>query len=443
MLHSFIAHVQQQHLFPTGQQVLLAVSGGVDSVVLAHLMHSAGFPFAIAHCNFHLRPGDCDRDEQFVRQLAATYGVPIHVAQFQTLDHAARQHLCVEDAARQLRYGYFHQLCQQQGYAAILTAHHRDDAAETFFLNLLRGTGLSGLHGILPVNGLVVRPLLPFGRDQIESYALQHHLLHVEDVTNASLDYRRNQVRHQLMPLLRQLQPAADHTIQQTLLNLQATESLYHALLQPLVDRLVATLPDGGVQVLLPDSPTADPQLAVVTTPQLRQQLYYELLKPYGFHADTVARILDARQPGRTFHSRTHTAYLRHGTLLVTPDAVQEVADLPPFTIQITAYDPLAGLDPKQLPSDTAIFDADTLAFPVRLRHWQEGDRFQPLGMAHGTQLLSDYFTDHKLSPPEKRQQLLLVDADDAILWLVGRRTDHPHRITPSTRRLLTVTVGR
>ena len=442
MLHSFIAYIQQQHLFPTGQQVLLAVSGGIDSVVLAHLMHSAAFPFAIAHCNFHLRPGDCDRDEQFVRQLAATYGVPIHVAQFQTLDHADRQHLCVEDAARQLRYDYFHQLCQQQGYAAILTAHHRDDAAETFFLNLLRGTGLSGLHGILSVNGLVVRPLLPFGRDDIEAYAQQHHLQHVEDVTNVSLDYRRNQVRHQLMPLLRQLQPAADHTIQQTILNLQSTESLYQALLRPLVARLLTTLPDGGVQVLLPGSPTSDPQLTAVNTPQLRLQLYYELLKPYGFHADTVARILDARQPGRTFHSRTHNAYLRHDTLLITPATEHESDELPSITCQITPYDSSSGFDLKHLPPDTAVFDADTLVLPVRLRHWHQGDRFQPLGMVHGTQLLSDFFTDHKLTPTDKQRQLILVDADDAILWLVGRRTDHPHRITSSTRQLLTVKVG-
>ncbi|MBR3411722.1 MAG: tRNA lysidine(34) synthetase TilS [Bacteroidales bacterium] len=443
MLHSFIAHVQQQHLFPTGQQVLLAVSGGIDSVVLAHLMHSAAYPFAIAHCNFHLRLGDCDRDEQFVRHLAATYGVSIHVAQFQTLDHAARHHLCVEDAARQLRYDFFQQLCQQYNYAAILTAHHRDDAAETFFLNLLRGTGLTGLHGILPVNGLVVRPLLPFGRDDIEAYARQHHLQHVEDVTNASLDYRRNQVRHQLMPLLQQLQPAADHTIQQTILNLQSTESLYQALLQPLVDSLVAALPGGGVQVLLPGNPAADPQLSAVATPQLRQQLYYELLKPYGFHADTVSRILDASQPGRTFHSRTHTAYLRHNALLVTPAMKPDSDELPPIVCQIAPYDPSSGFDPKYLPPDTAVFDADTLTLPVRLRHWQQGDRFQPLGMAHGTQLLSDYFTDHKLTPTEKRQQLLLVDANDVILWLVGRRTDHPHRITPNTRQLLTVKVGR
>ena len=251
MLQAFIAHIRQQHLFPTGQQVLLAVSGGIDSVVLTHLMHSAGYPFAIAHCNFHLRPGDCDRDETFVRQLAATYAVPIHVAQFDTASHAASHHQSIEQAARQLRYEYFEQLRLQHGYAAILTAHHRDDSTETFFLNLLRGTGLAGLHGILPVQGHIVRPLLPFGRSDIEAYAAQHRLTHVEDSTNASLDYLRNQVRHRLLPLLRELQPAADHTLQQTILHLQSTERLYQALLAPLQQQLVQPMPDGTIYISL------------------------------------------------------------------------------------------------------------------------------------------------------------------------------------------------
>ena len=435
MLQSFTAHIQQQHLFPTGQQVLLAVSGGIDSVVLTHLMHSAGYPFAIAHCNFHLRPSDCDRDEAFVRKLASNYAVPFHVAHFDTQSHASSHHQSIEQAARQLRYDYFEQLLQQHHYAAILTAHHRDDATETFFLNLLRGTGLAGLHGILPVQGHIVRPLLPFSRHDIEDYAAQHQLLHVEDSTNASLDYLRNQVRHQLMPLLRQLQPAADHTLQQTVLHLQSTEQLYLALLEPLKAQLLHSQPDGSF-ILDLSTPLPSP-LDQQPQPSIRQQLYFEILKPFGFNADTIANILTASQSGKTFQSPSHTAYLDRGRLILHP-VTAPTESLP--SIHIETISP-QGFNPKQLPSTQAAFDADTVNLPLHLRHWHLGDRFQPLGMPHGTQLLSDYFSDHKYSQPDKQSQLILVDTNDNILWIVHHRTSHPHRITPNTRQILLVEI--
>lgn len=430
MLHRFISHVQQQHLFPTGQQVLLAVSGGVDSVVLAHLMHSAGFPFAVAHCNFHLRPIDCDRDEQFVRQLAQRYDAPIFVAQFDTLNYARQQHLCVEDAARRLRYEYFEQVRSQQDYAAILTAHHRNDAAETFFINLLRGTGLSGLHGILPIQGHIVRPLLPFGREEIEAYALKQQLQHVEDVTNASLQYRRNQVRHQVLPLLRQLQPSADQALDQTIQHLQSVERLYNALLEPLRQQLVVYQPDGTVLIRL--------QLPF---PDSQSQLLYELCRPFGFNYATIEDILSASQSGRHFYSSTHQALLDRQCLIVQPLQSSPSQPLPRLHIHTTRNFDFHALDWRRLPPTTAYFDADRLKLPLTLRHWHEGDRFQPLGMSHGTQLLSDFFSDHKYSLIEKQNQWLLVDANDTIHWIVGRRTAHPARVTPSTTTLLSVSL--
>ena len=435
MLQKFSAHILQQHLFPTGQQVLLAISGGIDSVVLAHLMHCAGYPFAMAHCNFNLRPIDCDRDEQFVRQLAAAYQVPLHVASFDTRDYALRHKLCIEEAARELRYAYFEQLRCQHGYAAILTAHHRDDAAETFFINLLRGTGLAGLHGILPVQGHIVRPLLPFGRDEIEAYAREQGLDHVEDATNASLDYRRNQVRHQVLPLLRQLQPAADHALQQTIQHLQSVEQLYQSLLLPLREQLLTPCADGSVHARL----SALDSLGLPAS--CLPQLFFELLRPFGFNMADVSDILAASHSGRRFLSPTHEAVRDRDSLIVLPRGAScEASSLPSFSVAVSQHHP--GLfNPRQLPPGTAVFDADTVVLPLRLRHWHEGDRFQPLGMAHGTQLLSDYFSDHKVSLPDKQRQLLLVDATDAVIWIVGRRTDHPHRVTPQTQNLLTVVI--
>ncbi len=429
MLNQFITHIRQQHLFPSGQQVLLAVSGGIDSVVLAHLMHQAGFPFAIAHCNFHLRAKDSDRDQLFVSQLAQRYHVPFHVAEFDTRQYADLNHLCIEDAARRLRYDYFFQLCQQQHYPAVLTAHHRNDSAETFFINLLRGTGLAGLHGILPVQGMVVRPLLPFGREQIEQYAAQHKLAHVEDITNASLQYRRNQIRHQVLPLLRQLQPSADVALQQTITHLQSVESLYRHLLQPLRDQYVANLPDGSTRV----------SLAFANLPHAFQ-LLFEFIHPFGFNADVVGQILTTSQSGKTFLSAQFTAVLDHGTLLILPhQTAEQDSRLPRISCQTMELFNFSQLDLRHLPPHEAMFDADTVRLPLSLRHWREADRFQPLGLPSGTQLVSDYFTDHKFSIPQKQRQLLLVDADDTILWIVGHRTTHPHRVTPDTQKILVV----
>ena len=438
MLHTFISNVQRQHLFPTGQEVLLAVSGGVDSVVLAHLMHEASFPFAVAHCNFHLRPGECDRDEAFVRDLAAAYGVDCHVEHFDTAAYAASNGLGIEDAARRLRYGWFADLCAAHGYPALLTAHHADDVAETFFLNLLRGTGLAGLHGILPVtsqDGLaVVRPLLPFSRADIEAYADSQHLRHVDDSTNASLLYRRNRVRHQVLPLLRELQPSFDGSMRLTVANLQSTERLYRHLLAPLRDKYLVARPDGTLSLAL-DALLAD------FPADLHAQLLFELLHPFGFTASQCADLLASPQSGARFLTATHEAVLHRGELLLEENQNEPPnSQLSTFNFQLLT---LAQLPPdfKSRAATTAYFDADTLRMPVSLRPWREGDRFQPLGMARGSQLVSDFFTDHHVALPDKRRQLLLVDADDTILWIVGRRTSHPHRITPATRTVLEVSV--
>lgn len=436
MLDRFIANIDRQHLFPQGQEVLLAVSGGVDSVVLTHLMREAGYPFAMAHCNFHLRPGDCDRDEAFVRTLARGCGARCFVKQFDTLGYAKQEGLCLEEAARDLRYGWFEQLRRENGFAAIVTAHHRDDSAETFFLNILRGAGLAGLHGILPVYGNVVRPLLPFGRDEIEAYAAAHGLAHVEDSTNASLLYRRNQIRHRLLPLLRSIDGAADGSIARTIAHLQSVESLHKAMVELFRERLVCLNGDGTLSVSL--APCDDLPIPAAD----RQQLYYELLKPYGFNGTLVGEVLSAAQPGRRFFTPTHSAFLDRERIIIAPLDAMPPSPLKP-ELQVSTMP--AGdflYDLRRLPVGMAAFDAATVVMPVALRHWQLGDRFQPLGMSHGSQKVSDFFTDHKFSLADKQRQQLLVDAAGQILWIVGFRTSHPHRITPSTADILVVTIA-
>jgi tRNA(Ile)-lysidine synthetase-like protein len=246
----------------------------------------------------------------------------------------------------------------------------------------------------------------------------------------ADRNHRRNQVRHQVLPLLRQLQPSADQALDQTIQHLQSVERLYNALLEPLRQQLVVHQPDGTVLIRL--------QLPF---PNIQSQLLYELCRPFGFNYATIEDILSASQSGRHFYSSTHQALLDRQCLIVQPLQSSPSQPLPRLHIHTTRNFDFHALDWRRLPLTTAYFDADRLKLPLTLRHWHEGDRFQPLGMSHGTQLLSDFFSDHKYSLIEKQNQWLLVDANDTIHWIVGRRTAHPARVTPSTTTLLSVSL--
>lgn len=449
-------------LFCPEQKGLLAVSGGVDSSVLCHLMHEAGFPFAIAHCNFHLRPGECDRDERFVCQLAERYGADLYLARFDTEGYASRQGLSIEEAARDLRYQFFqevldgkhapeyvHGQASSEALAYIATAHHRDDATETFFINLLRGTGISGLHGIRSKNGKIVRPLLPFGRDEIEAYAQANGLSHVEDCTNATTAYRRNQIRLRVMPLLRDIAPNIDVTMQQNISRLSEVEQIYSQSIASYRSRLVR--PQGEEVVLA----VCDVRALV---PQ--RTILYELLRPYGFSSSTVEEILAhvnnlEAQTGAQFFSPTHRLMHDRDSLVVSRRSDPSTAVVPlerknlvePHVVvslasQHVRVDVCHSVDFSTLTPCEACFDMDRLRWPLSFRHWQEGDRFRPFGMK-GTQLVSDYFSDHKFSLLQKEQTWLLCDADNTILWIVGHRAAHHCEVASHTRQILKLTIVR
>ena len=413
-------------------RLLLAVSGGRDSVVLEHLCHNAGFNYQIAHCNFHLRGDDSDRDEQFVRQLAQRHNRTIHVAQFDTRQYAALNHLSIEEAARHLRYFFFEQIRQQENLDYIVVAHHRDDSIETFFINLLRGTGIAGLHGIRPVNGRIVRPLLIFSRADIDAYVSQHNLEYVEDCTNATLQYRRNQVRHQLLPLLRSLNPSFDDVMLQTINHLADVEQIYRTHLDQLQSRII--------DKSNPDIHTINIDSLKGLTPL--PTILFELLHPYGFSASQIANIIDSldHQSGLQFHSPTHRLLRDRRQLLIYP--ISADSDSTTISFETRLLPPPADLaDLRRMSNDThAYFDADKIAMPLRLRHWRDGDRFYPFGMK-GSQLLSDYFSDHKFSLLDKQRQTLLVDANDQILWIIGHRTDRRASITAATTQMIEITI--
>lgn len=383
MLQRFKDYILQQHLFSPGEEVLLAVSGGRDSVCMAHLFHQAGFPFSIAHCNFHLRGDDSDRDEAFVRRLAADYGVPCHVAQFDTRAVAAATGESIEEAARRLRYEYFASLLTSLSPKIVAAAHHRDDSIETFFLNLFRGTGIAGLHGIRPISEvrmkneelIIIRPLLPFSRADIDAFIEENHLEYVEDATNAELDARRNQIRHRLMPLLRELYPSVDATMAANIERLHDTELLYKEYIETLRSQLLKPYPSRlPLEILSLDLPTFRSHFPLST---FHFPLFFELLRPYGFNVSTVRDILSVLErqypagnnpSGQLFYSPTHVVELHRGQLLIAPDV-----------------EPAPG------------------------RHPQPGDRIR---LKRGSRLLSDYLKDLGLSRIERRHVLLRVNAD-------------------------------
>ena len=441
MLDRFRQYNNQQHLVPDGAEVLLAVSGGRDSVAMADLASRTGLRFAIAHCNFNLRPGDCDRDQHFVMQLAEGYGVPFFTTSFDTRAYAVEKGLSVEEAARELRYSWFARLCRDNDYACVATAHHRDDSVETFFLNLFRGTGIAGLHGIRPrselaVGGLsmtVVRPMLCFSRADIDAYIAVRGLAYVEDHTNAELDARRNRIRHQLMPLLRELYPSVDTTMQANIERLSEAGQVFAGRVAELRQRLVkvytpqlSTMPMTIEAIAVDDISALSPQ----------RTLLFELLRPYGFNAATVDDMLQAiadGHSGRLFLSPTHQAELHRGQLLLAPNAVPRE---PRLAVDNDAAVPssFAGIDP----SCTLWVDAEAVKGGLKLRRWQEGDRFRPFGMK-GTRLVSDFLKDSGLSLIERGHVFLLTDSTDTPLWLVGLRADDRFRITEATRKALRV----
>ncbi len=464
MLDRFIGFIQDNHLIPSpdgrgggGEALLLAVSGGRDSVCMAHLFHRAGIPFAIAHCNFHLRPDDCDRDEAFVRQLAQRYGVECHVAQFDTRAIAAATGESIEEAARRLRYEYFAQLLAQSHNnrpctpshslsspctplhslalpctpKVIATAHHRDDSIETFFLNLFRGTGISGLHGIRPVSELriknqelrIIRPLLPFSRAEIDAYIEENHLDYVEDHTNAELDARRNQIRLRLMPLLRELYPSVDATMAANIERLHDTELIYKEYIEQLRSSLLtpysSLLTDLPFEILSIDlqklspftfhlspftfhlSPFTFHSLALPCTPL--HSLIFELLHPFGFNASQVSDILQAKENGKLFYSPTHVAELHRGHLLLAPHPLPEGGV------------PLQRRGGGDIPQGGGI------------RPWRPGDRIRTQSLSHSatqslshSKLLSDYLKDLGLSRIERQYVLVSVDENDQPLSLVN-----------------------
>ena len=407
-------------------KIVLALSGGIDSMVLADMLLQAKADFVLAHCNFHLRGEESDGDEQFVRDYAERKGLSLYVKQFDTLNYAEEHKLSIEMAARELRYAWFEELRQQLGYDLIAVAHHADDQLETFFINLFRGAGIRGLKGMQPVNGHIIRPLLNISRAEIQQYAEEHQLQWREDHTNAETLYLRNKIRHELLPVIDSISKEGRGSILKSMSHLASENALYRELVKEKLSQLV-TQEASGTSL----------RGAELSGAGCSEQLLFEWLRGYGFNTDQVHFIheaLNTGQPGTSFFSPTHRVTIEREGIELMPICQQNETPLELSYEQILNHSGLV----MDTSAKVAQLDYDKLTFPLQLRKWQAGDRFHPLGM-HGSKLLSDFFVDQKMTTRQKEECQVLTTANDEIVWVVGRRIDDRFKVTDQTKTILVV----
>ncbi len=441
MLQDFKTYIKVEGLFANSDRILLAVSGGVDSIAMVRLFKDAGFNFGIAHSNFGLRGQESDGDETFVKDLAVRVGAPFHVKHFDTKHFASGQKISIQMAARDLRYEWFNEVLTENGYDYIATAHHLDDQAETFFINILRGTGISGMHGILPKQGKIIRPLMFTTRERISAFALGLGLDWREDRSNKSRKYLRNKLRLDVLAELYKINPHFSHKLNESINHLRDVESIYNSHIAGITADLVQNTPEG---ILI--------SIDWVYEYQPHDTYLFELLKPYGFTFAVVKEIVHSLDTfsGKIFYSPTHRLLRDRENFIIQPlaDLKAESSHSDIYTLKretaqietpilLTTYetDEVGNLPIGK--SSIACVDADKLTFPLHLRKWEKGDWFMPLGLK-GKKKLSDFFVDQKFSLAEKEKTWLLVSGND-IVWVIGKRIDNRFRITSKTNRAFVV----
>lgn len=438
MIRETIEGFLEEHRIPKDAGFILAVSGGADSISMLHAFKYLNLKILVLHCNFSLRGKESDMDEQFVKRFCDSYGIAHSVKKFDTTGYAKEKGLSIEMAARELRYEWFREMKKKKKMDYIVVAHHADDVAETMLINLCRGTGIKGLTGIKPVNGDILRPLLACSRTDILKYIEDHQLGYRTDSTNNSLDYVRNKIRHQVIPVFKEINPSFLETNTENCETLKETEQIFmygiHQLQEDILD-----CEEDEILINIPKT-LASP--APYT-------LLYETLKPFGFNKVQIRDILNAHSsiPGKQFIAGHHIlvkgrTFWRLFDNSKRTQIALTIGEAGSFDIGGKRFELTVFPRPVdfEIPKDPAIacLDADKIKFPLLIRNWQAGDYFCPIGMKKSKKKLSDFFTDQKFSAKQKQECLLLL-SEEKIAWVVGHRPDDRFKITSFTKNVLQI----
>jgi len=430
-------HIDLQFPFLKNEKLLLAISGGIDSMVAASILKKLDYNFSLAHCNFKLRDQDADLDEQFVKNWAKKNKITCFITHFNTKKYAQTNKVSIEMAARNLRYKWFNKLLIDNNLSYIITAHHANDNFETTLFNLTRGTGFKGLLGIPSQNGKIVRPLLPFSRDEIKNYAIKNKISWREDKSNTAIIYSRNKIRHQIVPVLKTLNPNLISSYNKSLKHLKALETILKSHIDTIKKNVLRTLPNKVVQLDIN-------KLLLLSHPKA---YLYELLKDYGFTAwSDIEKLINA-QTGKQIYSKTHRIVKDRNLCLISPikqtnDEQFEIKDLKKGLqkSQITlTFAGVKSADFGNKNKQIAFVDANKIITPLTVRKWQKGDYFYPLGMTNKKKL-SDFFKDQKLSLLEKENTWLLCQKND-IIWVIGQRLSNPFKVINKTTKIIKIKV--
>ena len=436
---AMMQYIDRYQLLKPGDKVLVAVSGGIDSTVMMHLLYAAGIDMVVAHCNFGLRGDESDGDEVFVKNEADKLGILYETTHFDTSAYASQNGLSIQMAARELRYRWFYKLAMQVKADAIAIAHNRDDRIETLLINLARGTSIQGLAGIRQQNEKIIRPLLFASRSDIEDYAREHIVGFREDSSNITDKYARNYIRHHVIPGLEEYFPGVRQNMERSMEHFSAIGMIYNEAIERYKDQVISHK-DGLLYIDLkglkqcPSPPT----------------LLYEILKPFGFSNSVATKIFETQYvPGKQFFSNTSRLVFDRQSMIVQKLESEELReclidehirhiDNTTFRMMIEKFDLYPGFIPDTNP-DSAFLDGDKLQYPLLLRKWNHGDKFRPLGMKN-MKKLSDFFTNTKLSLVEKDRCKVLVSGGQ-IVWVVGMRIDDRYKITNKTKTIIKLTL--
>lgn len=429
-------YIQENNLLNPHDNIIVGVSGGADSMVLLTILHNLNYKCIAAHCNFHLRKEESDRDCLFVKSFCFKNNIPFISVDFDTYAYMAEKSVSLEMAARELRYNWFEQIKKEYNADKIAVAHHLDDSVETALINFIRGTGIKGLTGIKPVNGHVIRPLLCLYREEVIEFVNINDIDFVTDSTNNEDIYIRNKIRLDLIPLLKTINPSAVRSIIKTISNLSSTEKIYNETIQNIRKKLLL---DNSIDII-----SLKQQTEPIT-------ILFEILHPYGFNIDTVTDIFRSLDgiSGKIFYSKEYRIVKDRDLLIIEKKKIEKASKEyrinknstfieTPIHLEIETFSIDSSVQIEKNPS-VIYLDKNKINFPLTIRRWKEGDRFVPFGMK-GSKKISDFFTDQKYTLIGKENTWLLCSGDK-IVWIIGKRADDRFKLTNQTTNVLKITL--